>query len=46
MQGLNALKGSYMGDCMGESPRGYKGDTRSLDYRSHETQKVAQKSLP
>ena len=30
---LNSLKGGYIGDCMGI----IKGDTRSLDYSSHET---------
>ena len=32
---LNSLKGGYIGDYLGDCYRFIKGDTRSLDYRSH-----------
>ena len=32
---LNSLKGGYIGDSIGATVRGIKGDTRSLDYGSY-----------
>ena len=32
---LDSLKGGYIVDCIGDSYRVTKGDTRSLDYRSY-----------
>ena len=34
VEGLNSLKGRYIGDHIREYYRGYQGDTRSLDYSS------------